>query len=571
MNSYFIDSPSFQAPVRCAPGNVLVEFDSHRTVTFEEGGMHTIVFGTTGAGKTTALILSILQNLIAAGFAGLLVDIKGNMTKRLRALCTYFKRYDDVVELGVGPEATRFNFLANLDNAAVYEFFDKLTFKCVGPGHNTAFYKAGVRVATDLVKLCRFMAFRDGRYTPTLETILELMTNFPLAAELFKVFEFLAESFEEKRLAKQIRNNCFHPCLWTPYDSNNRSENYDDQANYQTRATTNPLKALLQSPGIKHGFCSAEDGALDIENLIYNKKKIVTLRFGSRSGSAGEDLTRFCLSEYYKAVFVRGLGLDVGEKTFLVMDEFQDFADFGSFNALNDNAFVAKSREFNNIFVAASQSVSALITRGFLPAKIESFINNCNNRIFMYCDDPWTQEVSRRHSIVSLTKLGPGEAVTVKFNIALRQHECGLDTLQNAHDECQARLSAGEALGPLYADEIAKKAIKSEAEDPESTFPLEEALLEMNEEIELTSPESEKNKKNEAKKRQEESRRETMQALASSEMREHLSGYPRRLPRTMDSHWDEDDEIIKKDTSGPLRWTVPIDTELAWKKDPRKK
>jgi hypothetical protein len=515
-----IDPPNEPEPVLFAPGRVLLQFDSRRTISFEEGNMHTATFGTTGAGKTLALILPILINLIAAGFAGLVIDIKGNITRMLRALCTYFKRQDDVVELGVGPEATRFNFLANLDSAALYEFFNKLTLRDVGSSHNMSFYKAGIKVATALAQVCRCLATRDERFTPSLETVAELLSNFPLCADLFKALVSLADTPEEARLINQIKNDCFHPCLWTPYNSRTRSENYDEQAEWRSYSTRNPLSALLQAPGIKHGFCSAKHGALNLEDLIYNQKKIVVLRFGSRSGIAGEDLTRFCLEAFYQAVFARGLELPAGEKTFAVMDEFQDFADFSSNNALNDNAFVAKSREFNNIFVAASQSVSALITRGYLPAKIESFINNCNNRIFMYCDDPWTQEVSRRHSIISLTRLGPGEAVTVKFNMDLRKHECGLETLQIAHDESQARLAAGEALGPIYNDEIARRALKPEADDPLPSYHIETALEEMGPLLELPKTEAEKRKIDmalEAKKAQ--SKKEVEMALMESELR----------------------------------------------------
>jgi hypothetical protein len=184
------------------------------------------------------------------------------------------------------------------------------------------------------------------------------------------------------------------------------------------------------------------------------------------------------VEELYNAVLDRGLDLPAGEYTFVVMDEFQDYVDFSCNNSLNDNAFVAKSREFNNISVFAFQSVSSLISRGRQKERIESFINNCNNRIIMYCDDPWTQAISYRHSIVTLTKLGPGEAIALKFNMLLRKHECGLETLQKAHDEFETRLAAAEALGPVYADEIAQKACKAEAEDPAPDYRLQEAVVE---------------------------------------------------------------------------------------------
>jgi len=510
------------SPETASSGRALLQFDSGQKISFEEGKLHTSIIGATGMGKSLGVIFPMLFNLIAGGFAGLIIDIKGNMTSRIRALCSYLKRENDVVELGVGPEATPINFLAGLDDAKVYDFFYKLTLRDIGPGHNMSFYQAGIQVATEFVQVLRHLAVHDFRFTPTLQLIANLLSDFPLCAELFKLFISLAKSPKENNLIKQIKSNCFHPCLWVPIGTKKRSDHYDEQAEWRTYSTRNPLQAILQAPGIKRGFCSAENGALDLENLIYNQKKIVVLRFGPRSGLAGEDLTRFCLEEYYKAVFARGLDIPEGEYTFAVMDEFQDFVDFSSYNSLNDNAFVAKSREFNNIFIAAFQSVSSLFERGLRAEKIESFINNCNNRIFMYCDDPWTQTISRRHSIVSLTKLGPGEAVALKFNMLLRKHESGLETLQEAYDIFQARLAAAEAMGPFYADDIARRASKAEAEDPPSDLRLEEALLEWSEKsppLEPSKTEEEKYKEQrKADQRKAQSEKEIEEALRESEL-----------------------------------------------------
>jgi hypothetical protein len=87
-----------------------------------------------------------------------------------------------------------------------------------------------------------------------------------------------------------------------------------------------------------------------------------------------------------------------------------------------------------------------MLARAEKKENVESFVNNCNNRIFLYSDDPWTQEVVNRHEGIMLTPLGPGKAAVVKFNQNLRSHEHGLESLQNAYDACQAKLAEGAAL-----------------------------------------------------------------------------------------------------------------------------
>jgi hypothetical protein len=152
------------------------------------------------------------------------------------------------------------------------------------------------------------------------------------------------------------------------------------------------------------------------------------------------------METYYKAVYARGLSLPSGEYTFLVADEFQDFVDFSPNNLNNDNAFTAKSREFRNILIAATQSLSALLTRGGRREYVECFMNNINNRVNFYSDDSWTQDVANHHVSMNLADLNPAQAVIVKYNQETRKHEYGLDGLQTAYDDGQARLAEAMAM-----------------------------------------------------------------------------------------------------------------------------
>ena len=430
------------------PGQVLVQFDSGLVLTFAEGAMHTVVTGSTGSGKTTAFIFPALYNLVARGYSGLIIDIKGNLADQARDLALLCGREGDILEIGIGPKSRPINLLANLGEAAIYELYRAMTLKNVEPGHNMVWYQAAIRVVTDVTLLCRHMAAHDLRFTPTLTMVCELLSDFPLCAEIFQGFEKIAAGPEQEGLVRRIKNDCFHPCMWTSKTKgSNRSRDFDEQAEWRTYSTRNALNQFRQTPGVERGFCYTQDsGGLEMEKWIYDQGRIVILRFGPQSGSTGEDLSRSCLETFYQAVFARGLELPECQYTFLVADEFQDFVDFNRLNRFNDNAFTAKSREFNNILIAGTQSLSALLNRGGKKENVESFINNCNNRVMLYSDDPWTQEVANRHEGLHLTYLNPGEAAVVKFNQTSRRHNHGRESLQKAHDTTQARLAEGKAL-----------------------------------------------------------------------------------------------------------------------------
>jgi hypothetical protein len=121
------------------------------------------------------------------------------------------------------------------------------------------------------------------------------------------------------------------------------------------------------------------------------------LRFGPAIGDVGASLCRYYLELYYKAVFANGLNLPQGQYTFIVAGEFQDIVKLQRTSRFNDSAFTAKAREFNNIMIMGTQSLAALLNKGGNRIDLESFVNNCNNRIMMYSDDPVTLHVYQKY------------------------------------------------------------------------------------------------------------------------------------------------------------------------------
>ena len=283
--------------------------------------------------------------------------------------------------------------------------------------------------------------------TPSLGLLGVLIEEFSLCSELLEIFKKAEKTIEEEGLLANIEQDPFHPCLWENAKSKDDRDlnTYLEQLNYRTKALSNALTAFRLTPGAERGFCSLGGVIMDLERWIYDEKKIVVIRFSPDSGATGEDLSRYALETFYKAVFTRGLELPEGTYTFIVADEFQQLINFNPYNRFNDIHFLSKSRELRNIFMVGTQSLSGLLVRGGDMPLVEAFISNINNTILLYTNDPWAQNLARRHDEVDLVWLKPAEAFFIKFNSTTRRHEHGLATLQKAHDLGRHWIREGKA------------------------------------------------------------------------------------------------------------------------------
>lgn len=452
------------APAKAAfpkkdPASALTTFDSGNLITFAEACMPMLVLGTTGSGKTSCVMLPALDRLLAAGFAGLVIDIKGNLGDALRLLAHEHKR--EVVEFGSGPLATPVNLLEGMKPDEVYALFYSLVMQSFdGASGNKDFHVRGVRMACDCVMLCWYMAKADARFTPSISRVAEMFSDFELAAKMFAHFrEHIHNSSdrEEACFIRAVTSDEFHPLMFDAKKIT-RSSTYMEQVTYVTRAVLAALKNFLEAPGIAEGFASLGTGAVNMGDLVYGQGKIVLLRFGVGTGEIGANLARYCLEEYYRAVFAKGLTMPERQYTFVVADEFQDFVDLSPSNRHNDNAFTAKAREFHNIFIAGAQSLAALGNRGASSRAVEAFVANCNNRIMFYSDDPFTQQMASRYLPEKpLNALESGQTLVVQFDMTDRKHKYGIETLQRAHDKLRADLDRRAAA--LRPGETQKKEI----------------------------------------------------------------------------------------------------------------
>ena len=128
----------------------LLELDSGRRITLQQGTRSVVVMGGTGTGKTRSVVLPMISNLIRNGLAGLMLDVKGNLRSQVRAIAAAHGRLGDIVEFGTHPGAHPTDFLAGLKDHEVSELMESLATDGIGETGNLNFYLHGGRIFYDV-------------------------------------------------------------------------------------------------------------------------------------------------------------------------------------------------------------------------------------------------------------------------------------------------------------------------------------------------------------------------------------------------------------------------------------
>lgn len=429
-----------------------LNFDNGGGITLEDLFCHLFVAGTTGSGKSWSVMLPLVKKLLELGLAGLIVDIKGNFRAQTRVLAQTCGRDADLVEFGTSSTATPINLLQGLDRFEIFRLYETLTLASFkGESHNLDFHIKGVNAATDCTMLLRFLARRDPQFEPNLALVAEMVNNIERAQALYNLFKkkvYNPRDDGHYSLVSGIEQNEFH-ILRDFSGEKGHNSTREEQRTYAMQAIRIALKTFLDAPGVAENFAASGADGIDISKLL-REGKVILLRFNPGAGITSAMLGRYLATMYYGAVLKAGLEKPVPDPTFICLDEYQEFADLSD-RALSDTSFVAQAREFRSIFMAASQSMSALFNRGASVPAVQAMVSNCNNRVIFYSDDPLTQDMVNRHNhTLMLTDLKPGEAFVVQYDKNSRVHKHGLQTFQKAYQETCASLGENlETPSPL--------------------------------------------------------------------------------------------------------------------------
>ncbi|MDE5831492.1 MAG: hypothetical protein K2H64_00630 [Desulfovibrio sp.] len=413
--------------------DVLLEFDSgRRFINFADAAHHMLVLGTTGSGKTESVIFPVLYQLVSLGCAGLLIDVKGNLRSKSLALIRDAGRENYYLELGTSLSAQKLNILKGWSIHTLRAFFEAIIMDFFdGESTNKDWVMRGVMQTVDCVLTLFFLSQKYPEFDPNIRLVLDMLESPAEAVKIYNLFKsriYDPNNIDHERLKSSVENNHFH-VLKT--DSEKRDHTFDEQQTWNLNTARSALRAYLETPGIESNFCCQGAPGIDMASWLC-QGKLVVLRFDLDSGKAGRAFSRLMIEAFYAAVRDLGLLRFKERKFFICIDEFQEVCDLSN-NRFSDTNFISVAREFNCAFIAATQSMAALIAKGQTGAAVDAFVANCNQRILLYQDDPVTQEVARRYDPdIQLSKLKRGEAFAITYKQQSRKHEHGIETLNKA-------------------------------------------------------------------------------------------------------------------------------------------
>lgn len=440
----------------------LLRFDDGLRVTFAEASHNMLVTGTTGAGKTTSIILPAVERLIGAGFGGVIVDVKGSLADSVRKLAAYHGRLGDVVEFGPGPGARKINIFHGIDSFRFRELLRYLLLDSVNMAdHNIAFAMAGLRCLTQAYQMLQLLS-RAQKRELNFDIVRRLINDHSYALRVYQNFKMVFKNTdipEAREIMLAIEGDRMHII---PHDEKSqiRDNTWNEQTAYRLSVIRSAVENLCNAPGIKENFISSRKENIDIANRIYKKKQLVLLRLSPETGVVGAGIVRLLLQEFYTAVLRLGSRLPENEYTFCIADEAQHFLSTDRREALNDNQFIAVARESRNINILGSQSLSSLYARTHDEEAVKTIASNCNVRLFLYSDDTRTRDLARICRQKPLDELQPGEVVLAKFNTLQRSHQYALARVQDMYTETQQKLASVKniPLPPVMSEKTPGKA-----------------------------------------------------------------------------------------------------------------
>ena len=391
-----------------ADNETLYECDSGRRISLDVGTRSVLIIGGTGSGKTRSVVLPMISNLIKNNLSGTIIDVKGNLRSQVRAIAAEHNRLEDVIEFGSHPSANKTNFISELDEYEVKELMNSFALENVSHDHNAHFFLHGAKIFYDIYKVlndiskihpdCHFSL----QFKPTLEKIYEIANNLQLARGLWTFYttslsimlqECKAEGKEPSQhlidaetFVNQVKSDNFHVFKEQSSEFNNT---YYEQLSFAINHINSSFNSLKVTHNLLSNFSSTSNNSIpfDFDKLIYQDNKIILIHFAIDSGTAGNILSKSIKEKFYQSIIKNGLNYQ--KKTFMIADEFQHIIDVSNKKRLNDMDFFSISREYNNINVVATQSISSLKSKGDSNS-ISSLIANCITKIILQCSDEQT-------------------------------------------------------------------------------------------------------------------------------------------------------------------------------------
>lgn len=384
------ESEGFSDPTRDISGEVLLSFPfvkggplkREASLTMDRAKTSIMVFGATGEGKTRSVGVPLLYRLHELRCPGLVLDI---VKSDYANIC---RRFPNVIIVGPVPDARPINLIHGW---SVNKFKDFLTkgVQSLSTGNGENFW--GSEGVTDAILIFEFISEALKR-KPTLADVYDYLNNAARFVEDFKAHSDAVRDTDEidspilTKLRQRQRGSYRFSILQA--GERKHSERTEEQFAWHTAKLLTLLRPFADNELIREKLCNAEAGALSMSDLIYEHGRIVVLDMPYSYGEACTTVGQLLRIEFRDSIIGakelrKQLGYGKTRYTFTLLDEYQRYATGlgGAMGSADETNWTDISREFGNINIYLTQSVSSLVAASGAPRSVDTVVQNCRNII----------------------------------------------------------------------------------------------------------------------------------------------------------------------------------------------
>ena len=346
-----------------------------------------LITGSIGCGKTQGAVLPYFRQVLEQFLplpAVMAIDPKRTFISAAVAICEKLGLQEKIRKISLEGEET-FNpvFMDNiLERSRFLEVAEMLRAASInfsGKSSDSPFWEVS---AFNLLKnVVVYCAGTKGYFTLTdLYEGLVKATNDPLADEL-------RSALETKKFSDEEVFNI--ECAIRYFDDEYRQ--LDNRVRTGILATTTAFLNQFQDFRAAKVFCPPRDGRTITsmsDAIVQGQIIFLDIENPALARSMGTLLKL----HYEKATLDRLANRDrTGERAaLLICDEYQDIVTCGGGNSLGDERYLAKCREANAIFIAASQSVTSIMNSVGKERAAKELVQNFRTRIACHSSDSET-------------------------------------------------------------------------------------------------------------------------------------------------------------------------------------
>lgn len=360
-----------------------------------EATKNVLITGATGTGKTTSILLPIINSLVKNNCPGLILDIKSDLFSHIYTIAENENKLDNILFVGTYDFCQNINILASIKS--VNQLKNVLnSIKSVN-SQESYWWQSGVDDVTDIVIVHEWLTKNclKQEYNYSFNTIYDYINKIGYAKSIIdKSDEYILSAPEEIcSLINKIKNEPFSLYSITKDADNIR------QKMWRSGQVSNVIAPLIKKP-FSYQFNDIKESTT-IHDYIYKQGKIIVLVMPIEHESVGHSLGKLIREIFFKSVLSNNatdrhdytIGKDHNRYTFLLIDEYQFFVNSeGNNGVVTDESWVSISRGYGNINIFATQSITSLISKTKSEIDIDTIHQNCVNEIYLPTKDKRTLE-----------------------------------------------------------------------------------------------------------------------------------------------------------------------------------